>query len=255
MKLDIYPIMLKLNEEYFLQSKDFDIVPRGTYRIPRRAIGSNIRDLTMVDGSGNVTKIDRLFEEDRSTNKSGYYMLRNSVELSSDFTSNTLRMKYFARTGELVLPASAAQIISIDTGLNQVEVSSVPSTMINGSVIDFVQNNNPYDLLDYDVTITSLSGTTIGVAALPSGLEVGDWIAFANQSPVPQIPEEMHPVLVQSALVSTLSSKKDKALDYEAKVLMKNIENAISMLDPRVQNDSIKFRSGKMLNYFTSRRF
>lgn len=251
MKLDIYPIMLKLNEEYFLQSKDFTITQGATYRIPRRAIGSNIRDLSVVDSNGNYTKINRLFEEDRARGSSGYYMLRNSVELSNDFTSDTLRMKYFGRPGELVLTTSCAQISSIDTSTNEVVVSSVPSSMINGSVIDFVQNNNPYDLLNYDVSITSLSGTTIGFADIPNDLAVGDWIAFANQSPVPQLPEEMHPVLVQSALVATLSSKKDKALDYEAKVLQKNIENAIAMLDPRVNNDSIKMRSGKLLNYFT----
>jgi len=255
MKLEILPFMLKLNEEFFLQSKDFSIVPRGTYRIPTRAIGSKIRDLKMIDGNGNSTNIDRLYEEDRQTNASGYYMLRNSIELSSDFTSNTLRMKYFAQPGALVLSTECAQVSSIDTILNQVVVSSVPSSMITGSVIDFVQNNNPYDLLDYDVAIDSLSGTTMGFTSLPSGLEVGDWICFARQSPVPQVPDEVHPVLVQSALVSTLSSKKDKALDYESKVLMKNIEDVVNMLDPRVNNNSSKMRSGRLISHFTNRRY
>lgn len=255
MKLEILPFMLKLNEEFLLQSKDFSIVPRGTYRIPTRAIGSKIRDLKMIDGNGNSTNIDRLYEEDRQTNASGYYMLRNSIELSSDFTSNTLRMKYFAQPGALVLSTECAQVSSIDTILNQVVVSSVPSSMITGSVIDFVQNNNPYDLLDYDVAIDSLSGTTMGFTSLPSGLEVGDWICFARQSPVPQVPDEVHPVLVQSALVSTLSSKKDKALDYESKVLMKNIEDVVNMLDPRVNNNSSKMRSGRLISHFTNRRY
>ena len=254
MKIDIVPIMLKLNEEYFLQTKDFTITQGATYRIPKRAVGTIIRDLKRVDSSGNYSDINRLYEEDRSSGKSGFYVKRNSVELSQDFTSDTLRMLIFARPNKLVLPAACAQITSIDTVLNQVVVSAVPATMAVSTLIDFVQNDNPYDLLNYDIAITSLSGTTLGFTLLPDDLAVGDWICLANESPVPLLPDELHPVLVQSALVTTLSSKKDKALDYESKDLAKQIENAITMLDPRVQNNSTKMRSGKMLDYFSARR-
>jgi hypothetical protein len=254
MQVEIVPIMLKLNEEYFLQSKDFSIVQGSTYRIPSRAIGTNIRDLKKVDASGNYSDINRLFEEDRSSGKSGFYMKRNSVELSPDFNTDTLRMSYFARPNKLVLPSSCAQISSIDTVLNTVVVSSAPTTMSPGVLTDFIQNNNPFDLLSFDNALVSVSGTTLEFSALPSGLSVGDWVCIANESPVPLVPEELHPVLVQSALVTTLSSKKDKALDYESQKLMAQIEAVITMLDPRVQNNSTKMRSGKMLDYFASRR-
>lgn len=254
MKVEILPIMLKLNEEYFLQYKDFTISQGAKYRIPSRAIGTNIRDLKKVDSSGNYTDINRLFEEDRSSGKSGFYMNRNSVELTNDFISDTLRMTYFARPNKLVLTTSCAQITSIDTVLNTVVVSSAPATMSTGVLVDFIQNNNPFDLLSFDQSLVSVSGTTLEVAALPSGLEVGDWVCIANESPVPLVPEELHPVLVQSALVTTLSSKKDKALEYENKKLMEQIEAVLTMLDPRVQNNSTKMRSGKMLDYFASRR-
>lgn len=254
MKVEILPIMLKLNEEYFLQYKDFTISQGAKYRIPSRAIGTNIRDLKKIDSSGNYTDINRLFEEDRSSGKSGFYMNRNSVELTNDFISDTLRMTYFARPNKLVLTTSCAQITSIDTVLNTVVVSSAPATMSTGVLVDFIQNNNPFDLLSFDQSLVSVSGTTLEVTALPSGLEVGDWVCIANESPVPLVPEELHPVLVQSALVTTLSSKKDKALEYENKKLTEQIEAVLTMLDPRVQNNSTKMRSGKMLDYFASRR-
>ena len=254
MKVEILPIMLKLNEEYFLQYKDFTISQGSKYRIPSRAIGTNIRDLKKIDSSGNYTDINRLFEEDRSSGKSGFYVNRNSVELTNDFISDTLRMTYFARPNKLVLTTSCAQITSIDTVLNTVVVSSAPATMSTGVLVDFVQNNNPFDLLSFDQELVSVSGTTLEVVALPSDLAVGDWVCIANESPVPLVPEELHPVLVQSALVTTLSSKKDKALDYENKKLTEQIEAVLTMLDPRVQNNSTKMRSGKMLDYFASRR-
>jgi hypothetical protein len=255
MKVDLTPLMLKLNEEFFLQYKDFTIAAGSTYRIPRRAIGAKIRDLTMVDGNGNVTAIGRLFEEDRPKSLSGYYMLRNSVELTSDFTANTLRMKYLARPSELVATSACGQISSINTGTNQVVVTSAPSTFAVGVECDLVQNNNPYDLLAMDSALTNVSGTTLTFSSLPTDLDEGDWVCLAGQAPVPMLPEELHPVLIQSALCKALSSKKDKVFEQEMAILEKIKDDAINMLDPRVENNSVKIRSGSLMNYFGGKRF
>jgi hypothetical protein len=256
LKADITPLMLKLNEEYFLQYKDFPIAQNSQYRIPQRAIGAKIRDLQIIDSGGNILRVNRLFEEDKSSNNpSGYYMKRNGIELSQDFTTGTLRMYYFARPNELVSVSSCGQIQSINTGSNQVTLVSAPSTFSTNVVTDFVQATNPYDLLAYDQIITGVSGTTISFASLPSDLVVGDWLCLANQAPVPMLPDELHPVLIQSALCKCLSSKKDKSYEQEMIILEKYKEDAISMLDPRVENDSIKFRSGALLGFFGSRGF
>lgn len=248
LKIDITPMMLKLNEEFFLQYKDFTITLDASYRIPRRAIGAKIRDLQIIDASGNVTKVNRLFEEDKSSGASGYYMLRNSVQLTSDYTSGTLRMYYFARPNELVATSACGVVQSI--GATSVVLVSAPSTFVTSAEIDFIQANNPYDLLAYDSAITGVSGTTISFASLPSGLAVGDYLCLANQSPVPMIPDELHPVLVQSCLCKCLSAKKDKNYEQEMVALQQYKDDAINMLDPRVENDSVKFRSGALLNFF-----
>lgn len=255
MQTEIIPTMQLLSEEFFLLSKDYTITSGTSYRIPSRAIGAKLRDLQFVDASNNLSSLNRLFEEDRPLNNSGYYLVRNSVELSSDFISGTLRMKYFGRPNKLVLETACAQISSIDTGLNQVVVTALPSTMTTGVLVDFIQNKNPYDLLSYDQAISGVSGTTVSFTSLPTDLAVGDWISLAEQACVPMVPEEMHPILVQSALVSALSSKKDRAVEYEAKVLERIKQDAIRMLDPRVENDSVSFKSGRLLSYFSTRWF
>lgn len=255
LKSDITPMMLKLNEEYFLQYKDFAMASGITYRIPTRAVGAKIRDLQIVDASGNHTSLMRLYEEDRPAGASGYYMLRNSIELSNDLTVGTLRMTYFARPATLVATTACGQVTAIDTGTFQVEVSAAPATFANGTSVDFVQNLNPYDLLAMDTAISNVSGTTLTFTSLPTGLEVGDWICLATEAPVPMVPEEMHPVLLQAALCKTLSSKKDKAYKDELDTLMRIKEDAINMLDPRVENNSNKVRTGKLLGYFSSRRY
>lgn len=249
LKADLTPMMLKLNEEFFLQYKDFSITQDASYRIPGRAIGAKIRDLQVIDGSGNINGVNRLFEEDKPNQPSGYYMLRNSVQLSSDYTSGTLRMYYFARPNELVSTTACGVITAIDENNFIVDLDSAPTTFSTNVLCDFVQANNPYDLLGYDYEITNVSGIAITFASLPAGLAVGDYLCLANQSPVPMLPDELHPVLVQSALCKCLSAKKDKAYEQEMIVLQQYKEDALNMLDPRVQNDSTKFRSGSLLSF------
>jgi hypothetical protein len=93
----------------------------------------------------------------------------------------------------------------------QVTVAALPSTIVNGSTVDFVQYKSPNDLLAFESTITGVAGTVLTFASLPNDLAVGDYICLANQSPVPLIPEELHPVLTQAAMVTCLASKKDKS--------------------------------------------
>ena len=251
MELEIFPLMLTLSEEYFVLSKDFTISVGTLYRVPSRAIGAKFRDIQYIDSGSNVIHLDRLFEEDRDTNPRGFYLSKNSIELSNDLIGNTLRVKYFGRPNKLVATTEAGQITSIDS-TTQVTVSALPTTMTTSVLCDFVQNKSPFDLLDYDAAITGVSGSSVSFASLPSGLAVGDWVCLAEESPVPMFPKELHPVLVQSALVAALSAKKDKALTYEAELLERNKKDAIKMLDPRVENNSVKFRSGRLLNYITS---
>ncbi len=253
MQTEIINVMMLLSEEFFLLTKDYTITPGKKYRIPSRAIGAKVRDLQRVDENNNYTSINHLLEEDRPSNNTGFYVVRNSIELSEDITSPILRMKYFARPNKLVLPTAAGQITAVDTANNQVTVSAIPATMTTGVLIDFIQGKNPYDLLDYDREITNVSGTTITFSSLPDDLVIGDWVALAEESPVAMVPEEVQPVLVQAALVSCLSSKKDKALDYEMKVLERMKLDITRMFDPRVENDGIKFRSGRLLSYFSNR--
>lgn len=125
-------------------------------------------------------------------------------------------------------------------------VTALPATISTSTPIDFVQSGGQCDLLDIDKTISSIAGTSLTFASLPDDLAVGDYICLAGQSPVPTIPLDLHPVLVQAVLCACLSSKKDKAIEIEAPKLRKLIETMEEMLQPRVDNGSI-FLSGQGL--------
>lgn len=236
MKVSINPLIMRLNEDYFLQDKDYTIAANTSYRLPRRVLGNKIRDIKLVDSSGSFTNLARLYEEDRSANLTGYYLSRSSLTLSSNITSGTLRVTYFLNPSQLVLTSEAAAISSINTATNAVVVTALPTTITTATLVDFVQAQGPYDLLDFDKTITTIVGTTLTFSSLPTDLVVGDYICLAQQSPVPNIPVDVHPLITQSALVVCLSSKKDRSAENEFEKLELMKKTMLEMLDPRVES-------------------
>jgi len=250
---EITPLLLRLNEEYLLDHKDYTIAANTTYRIPTRAIGAKLRSVMLITSSGAYTRLDRLFEEDRPNNMTGYYLVRNSIELSSDITTGTLRLSYICALPTLVATSSVAQISSINTSTNQVVVTSLPSTISTSTPIDFIQGASPFDLLDKDITISSVSGTTLTFSSLPSGLAVNDYIALSTQSCIPLIPSELNPLLAQAVLVKALSAKKDKQAEVEQQKLDKMKQTLLEMLDPRINSTDVKFFGQGIVSFLKNR--
>lgn len=252
-KLVILPLLMKMHEDYLVQHKDYTITDGGTYRLPARAVGAKVRDVKIYDSSDeSYTDLNRLFEEDRSSDRSGYYISRNSIELSPDINSGTLRVTYFMAPPKLILEASGAKVQSIDSA-TQVTVEALPSTILTTTPVDIVQATGVNDLLAMDQTITNIASTTLTFASLPSDLAVGDYICLAKQSPVPMFPEELHPVLTQAALVTCLSSKKDRQHESEHKKLEKMLESALEMIDTRSESNDIKMAGQGFLTYIRRR--
>lgn len=243
-KLVINPLIMKLQEEFLLQTKDYTIVSGSSYRLPKRALGGKLRDIKIFDGT-NYQNLNRLFEEDRAANPVGYYLNRNSLELSGEFTAQTLRVTYYLAPSQLVLSSAVATIASIDS-TTQITVSALPSTITTSTQIDFIQSGGQYDLLAIDQAVSTVAGTTLTFGSLPDDLAVGDYVCVAGQSPVPTIPVDLHPLLVQATLCTCLNSKKDKAIEVEGPKLTKLIETMEEMLQPRVSNGRV-FLSGQGL--------
>ncbi len=245
----VTPLLTKINQEYFLAYLDITTTAnKSEYRFPRRAIGSILRNVQVIDSGGNITELPRLFEEDNYSTvqgNSGYYIKSNVIILSPTPTNanSTLRLAYFRRPSRFVLTTACAKIQSIDTLTNQVVVTSLPSTMSNGILVDFVQADSPYDLLQMDSAITNASGTTLTFTSLPEDLAVNDYISLAGETCVPMVPEELVPYLVQAALCVCLSSKKDKSVELELQKLEQMKETITNLLSPRVKSADIKIQA------------
>lgn len=129
-------------------------------------------------------------------------------------------------------------------------VSSLPSSITTSTLVDFVQTEGPNDILALDQTITSIAGTSLTFSSLPDDLAVGDYICLAGESPVTLIPNDLNPVLVQAALCTCLSSKKDKASSFELEKLERMKQSMIELLNPRVESNDSKLRGQGILSRF-----
>lgn len=243
----LYPIIQSTREEFYVTRKDFTITAsQNEYVIPSRASGLVLRDVQLVTGT-DVQSLGIIDSEYVTTtasgNVSGYYLEHNKIILypTPASTTGTLRVRYYLRPSRLTITSNCGQISSIDTVTNQVVVSAIPSTWAAGTSLDFVQASAPYANLSIDQAATVVSGTTITFASLPSTLAVGDWIAPAEYSPIPQLPYEFHAILAQLTVCKVLEAMGDReGATLAFKDVQTDLENMLKLVTPRNQGERKK---------------
>lgn len=226
----LVPAIKSVREEFFVNVKDVTIVSgQQAYDIPSRAVGNQLRDLSLVDSAGKESSLARIepsFMKEAGVvqlpyNTMGYYWQGNQVMLYPipSGTVYSLRQRYERRPNDLVATTQCAKIASINTGTKTVTTvdPAVDTTVgnpsllwTNANILDFIQGRPPFNSLADDQAVTTVASNSITFTnTLPTGLVVGDWVAYAGQTPVPQIPYEGFMVLAELALARVLESMDD----------------------------------------------
>lgn len=242
------PMILGLREEYFVKIAIASIVSgQSEYDIPYRAVGRTIRDLRYNDGNNKIILAYVAPEESAMyTNGSssgvpyGFYIQEDKIIIvpTPNASTGSLEIKYLLRPNELVQLADAAVITAINTLTGVVTISSALTGLTTATPIDFIQARAGNITLSYDITPTNIASTLITFTAsdLPSGLAVGDYISFAGESPVVQLPEEAHPILANAVHVRLLRALGDyEGYQVEALQLQDKLTMLRSTLSPRVE--------------------
>ena len=254
------PLVDMVREGFY--SYDFDsAISTSPVRIPSRAVGCKLEDAAFLSGTERCDAV-RYYEEDLhdyTTNrqgKPGFYIKRNQVYLVYQGNYSTFRQSVILRPNKLVANEDAAQVTSINTGTNTVTCSTVPSAWSTSSVLDIVQAQAHFDWLAIDQTpsaVTTGTSGTITFTSLPTDLLVGDWISLAKETPIVQLPEELHPLLAQETANLLLKSQGDAnawKMGVEEVKMMK--EGLIALINPRVQKEGKKIvnRTGMLRRGF-----
>lgn len=232
MRSTIVPLVLSSKEEFYVQNYDQTPV-QGVYNytIPRRAAFATWRDIVWVDPNGNEIAMTDLPSEYVKISYPGQnfppmytygFVLQNDHIIlwppnSSVPVQNTLRMKIKRAPNHLTPVANCAQVTNVNSGANQLTLDgNGDTTWTTALTFDCIPNYPQFTSLGDDMVITNINQVTPTATVLtfdpddfPTGVAVGDWICPANLAPIPQIPYDMFPLLIQRGVIRCLESLGD----------------------------------------------
>lgn len=251
----IVPLINGVREGYFEYYEDFAVTSGTTsINIPDRAVGGRINYLISVNGT-QETLLPRLEPTDTYNNGQvgyydnwlmgpvGYYIRNHKIVFRGTLNDPYVRVYYFARPGDLVETTAARQVTAVGAG--SLTLSSALGTLTTGTAFDIIRNVPGFVPIAFDQTAT-VAGSTLTFTP-PSGVAVGDWVALANQSPIPQVPYELHPLLRERVVATVLQAtgyKTDAQLAFAAAAMAE--EKAIAMITLRADKQRPSLRPNRL---------
>jgi hypothetical protein len=129
----------------------------------------------------------------------------------------------------------------------QISLDTVPDNFADTQYYDVVQNISPNKIVHYDLQANSLDQTTLSIsfpASETNQLVSGFFITAAEETIVPNIPTELHPILAQRVAIACLEAMGDEQNKQSAERKLKQMEdNAMTFLDNRVEGAQVKIKS------------
>lgn len=247
-------LLMSVREEWFVRPYDYNLTGNQvTFNIPQRSIGSKLRQV-LVGQDPNWLVVQRVepkqtygyyygFTPASFPNAgfgAGYVFQNTTIKLlSASYGGPTLRLMYFLRPNRLVSEFACGLITDIDTNTNEVTVSNAPTTFTDGTSYDFIKSKSGFDTLAMD-QVADITGNVLTFEDdVPNDLEVGDYVALAGQSPIPQLPVELHPLLAQRTVVKVLESAGDPKAEFARNMCEAERQSAVNnLIQDRSEGDS-----------------
>jgi hypothetical protein len=272
--VEILPSLMSLNEEFLVTHVDIPVEQgKNRYEIPYRAVANKVRDIMLMSGS-QVYEVSRINLERLSDYSYGSnhrenlaYVENNEIVFMSTTSSgyDKIRIYYYRSPSRLVETKRTAQITNINLNTGVIRVNKVPDNFLTDSafgqspVFDFISASTPNKIYNFDVeavTINSInSELTFNISDIPSSLSVGDYVCESQETIIPQIPTEMHPLLAQSVAVHVLESLGDQEGLASAKARLAQMsKNVLAMTENRIEGSPKKIvaRHSPLQNALTS---
>ncbi len=230
MRSTVVPLVLASKEEFYVQNYDqTPVINQYTYTIPRRAAFATWRDIVWVDPNGNEIAMTELAPEYVKITYPvgnmppiytfGFVLQNDHIILwppnSTVPVQYQLRMKIKRAPNHLTPVENCAQVTAVTPGSSQVTLDGHgDGTWTTSLTFDAIPNYPQFTSLGDDLTISAInqgtpSATVLTFDEYPEDIAVGDWVCPANLSPIPQIPYDMFPLLIQRGVIRCLESLGD----------------------------------------------
>lgn len=256
--------LLSLHEEHLTVHIDVPRNSEGVYDIPHRAVGNKIRDVVMIT-SGTFYEMSQIsigelsdYTYDNQTFSQGldkFYVESNQIKLINNTRNyDTIRIYFYIRPNVLTLEKQSGKITAIVPDGDEIvfKFDKIPDSFTSNSMFDIVGYRTPNKIKCWDIEAVEESANTItkqirfkkeDIEEYLDSITEGDYVCVAEESPVPNIPTEMHPVLAQFTAVHILEAMGDtEALGNAQRRLTSMTRSVMSLVDDRVELAPKKIR-------------
>lgn len=133
-----------------------------------------------------------------------------------------------------------------------IEFESVPSNIVDGSVIDFLQTRPGHKIKKIDIKLSagSISANNISFqsSSIPTDIVVGDYICLANECIIPYLPTDLHTALAERTCARILAAIGDQQGLASVNEKIADIEvRQGNILNNRVEGSIVKVRTRNSL--------
>lgn len=258
LSLSIVPSIIRQHENYFLQTDSILLVNgKSRYKIPYRAAGNKLKELSMIDTSGNVMEMVKIPLEHISdynssysnSGKTAYYILNDEIVIYPESVVNpteSLLFTYYMRPNKLVKLNKVGAISAIDLVGKSITLTTLPTEFTSSLLYDFVDVESPHRTLGFDIPVVSINATTRMIQfnstyTFPSRLKVGDHFCIQCETAIPQIPSDLHPMLAVKVRMAALDAVGDSEGLANATTKYSEISsNVNTLVDNRVEGSPKK---------------
>ncbi len=249
------PLITSLRQEFFVVKEDVTINSgQARYKIPYRATGRTLREIKIKGATDNslVYTIPYVVPEDTQ-----YFLNNNARGQVQGYTmrgdeivllpvpypnpSQVMELYYELAPSKLVEVSDAGVITSCDYNTGIVVLEGAVTDFATGQTMDIIDGRSGNSVTAIDIVNTNVSSNNVtfdpaDFPTAPNTVTAGDYLALSNESPVLQLPNEAHMVLVQATTVKLLEAQGDfEGMGIAEKKLAQGMEALAKLITPRVE--------------------
>jgi len=244
------PLLEQFRQNYFVRELTATVDARGKVPVPARAIGATLRNVQLQLNNTWTSLPCRAMEDWDSLYTGqpfGYYVDAGSICLLPTGATGTLRIRYTARPGAMVLetdPSTTKAITAVTPGATTTALTCDFTGAVTN--VDIIASGPAHQQKAIGIALGGAQPNLTAVnTSLLDGVIVGDAIALAGTTPYVPLPEELFAALVhRTAGVILRSLGYDDEAGQQLRVADEVISRATPMLSPRNEGNPERIRGG-----------
>lgn len=268
------PLIRRVRAEYYIHTRELALVAdKAAYDLPAHAATNSVRLVFLQDSSGNRIELTPLTLSDRlgythSGTPSKYTIEDDQIVLLPPPNAGAVGrytnvfVKYEVRPNTLV-EASTCGLVSVKTRTDASTVGFTVDNVSGGTFrtaiassdeVDWVKGTPPFSPIFISRVIglySSVTGagilTTNSIAEDTYRGSVGDYMALPGETPIPQIPAELHPALAYAVIANwyeVIDPATTARFETKASSVSAQVEKALA---PRQQGRQQKARGSSLM--------